>query len=75
VRTHLLQRVSDRSITTDDLSKLRFWLEPGPDVPDGDWYKDFGTFKLAGRGPFVLTFLSPDQIPWGTEITDADIEA
>ena len=41
---------------------------------NGEWYKDFGTFKLAGRGPLVLTFLSPEQIPYGTEITDTDIE-
>lgn len=62
-RKHLQERVTDRSITTDDLHRLRFWLELGPDVPDGDWYKDFGTFKLAGRGPLVLTFLSPERFP------------
>jgi hypothetical protein len=22
------------------------WKARDPDVPDGDWYKDFGTFKL-----------------------------
>jgi hypothetical protein len=54
--------------------QLQFWLELGPDVPAGDWYKDFGTFKLAGRGPLVLTFLSPEQIPWGTAIADTGIE-
>lgn len=70
VRQHLGERLRDRSITVDDLYKLRFWLEqpPGPNVPEGDWYKDFGTFKLAGRGPIVLTFLTPDQVGYGTEI-------
>ena len=68
VRSHLLERLRDRSITEDDLYKLKFWLELSPDVPPGDWYKDFGSYKLAGRGQLVLTFLSPDQIPYRTEI-------
>ena len=70
VRAHLVQRLMDRSITTDDLSKLQFWIESCPDVPEGDWHKDFGTFRLAGRGPLVLTFLLDAQIPYGTEIED-----
>jgi hypothetical protein len=28
-----------------------------PDVPDGDWYKDFGTFQLCGSGRYPSTFL------------------
>ena len=70
VRQHLDQRLRDRSITIDDLYKLKFWLEqpPGPDVPEGEWYKDFGTFKLAGRGSLVLTFLTPGQIGHGIEL-------
>jgi hypothetical protein len=52
------------------LYKLKIWIEqpPGPDVPEGDWYKDFGTFKLAGRGPLLLTFLSSEHIGYGAEI-------
>jgi hypothetical protein len=53
VRRHLDERLLDRSITEDDLYKLGFWLELEPDVPERDWYKDFGTFKLAGRGSLV----------------------
>jgi hypothetical protein len=34
----------------------RVWKEQDPDVPDGDWYKDFGTFKLCGTGKFPSTF-------------------
>jgi hypothetical protein len=69
VRAHLAKRLLDRSITTDDLSKPKFWIESDPDVPEGDWYKDFGTFKLAGRGPLVPTFLTNEQIAHGTEIS------
>jgi hypothetical protein len=74
VRQHLIERLRDRSVTEDDLYKLQFWIEqpPGPDVPDGDWFKDFGTFKIAGRGPLLLTFLTPDQVGYGTEITTED---
>ena len=75
VRRHLDERLRDRNITVDDLYKLRFWLEqpPGPDVPEGDWYKDFGSFKLAGRGPLVLTFLTPGQVGRGIQIrTDSE---
>lgn len=69
VREHLLARLRERSITEDDLYKLKFWLEPpGPDVPEGDWYKDFGTFRIAGRGSLILTFLTRDQAGYGTKI-------
>jgi hypothetical protein len=68
----LMSDCVDRSVTPDDLYKLKFWLEqpPGPDVPEGDWFKDFGTFKLAGRGPLVLTFLTSDQVGYGTDVED-----
>ena len=74
LRAHLSKRLKDRSITAGDLHKLQFWFESGPDVPEGDWYKDFGTFILAGPGPLPLTFLSPGQVPHGEEITDTDVE-
>jgi hypothetical protein len=76
VRRHLNERLRDRRITASDLYKLQFWLEqpPGPDVPEGDWFKDFGTFKLAGRGELVLTFLTPDQAGYGTEIKEPSEE-
>jgi hypothetical protein len=37
---------------------LAEWKAQDPDVPDGDWYKDFGTFKLRDRGKFPGTFLN-----------------
>lgn len=47
----------DRSISLADLNRLRLWIESGPEVPDGAWYKDFGTFKLCGHGRIPRTFL------------------
>ena len=37
----------DREISVSDLNKLRLWVEARPEVPEGDWYKDFGSFKSA----------------------------
>ena len=68
VRRHLVERLGDRRITEKDLFKLKLWLESSPEIPAGEWYKEFGSFKLAGRGPLALTFLSPDQFGYGTEI-------
>ena len=50
LRRHLIERMSDRSITLTDLNQLRLWVEANPEVPVGDWYKDFGSFKLCGEG-------------------------
>ena len=37
--------------------ELAEWKMEDPAVPDGDWYKDFGSFKLCGTGKFPSTFL------------------
>ena len=58
----------DRSITLSDLNKLRVWVESGPEVPEDEWYKDFGSFKVCGRGPFPKTFLLADQAARGAKI-------
>jgi len=44
-----------------DLFELAEWKAQDPDVPDGDWFKDFGTFKLCGTGKFPSTFLMTGQ--------------
>ncbi|MGD0499950.1 MAG: hypothetical protein ABSC23_16095 [Bryobacteraceae bacterium] len=61
VRQHLIDRMRDRSISLADLNQLRLWIETGPEVPESDWYKDFGSFKLCGRGSFPKTFLLRGQ--------------
>src|SRR5689334_9386894 len=57
VQDHLIQRMHDRKIGLDDLNRLRIWLESQPEVPEGSWYKDFGSFKLCGEGRYPKTFL------------------
>jgi hypothetical protein len=65
VRRHLIDRMRDRAITIADMNKLRLWVESAPDVPEGDWYKDLGSFKLCGRGPLPKTFLLHGQVATG----------
>ena len=72
VKRHLGERLLDRKITAGDLDRLRIWVESSPDVPEEDWFVNFGSFKIAGRGPNPLTFLDSGQIPYGTEILPKD---
>jgi hypothetical protein len=43
VRQHLVERMRDRLISIDDLNRLRLWIESRPEVPEAEWYKDFGS--------------------------------
>ena len=68
VREHLSQRLTDRGITGEDLDKLRVWVQSQPDVPAGDWYKDFGSFKIRGTGADPTTFLTREQQACGQKL-------
>jgi hypothetical protein len=61
VRKHLIERMHERAIRLAELNELRLWIATGPEVPDGDWYKDFGSFKICGRGSLPRTFLLRGQ--------------
>ena len=65
VRDHLVDRMRDRNISLPDLNLLRIWMESKPDVPEGPWYKDFGSFKLCGDGKYPKTFLLAGQVATG----------
>jgi hypothetical protein len=58
----------DRNINLDDLNQLRVWLETRPNVPDGRWFKDFGSFKLCGDGKYPKTFLLVGQAATGEKL-------
>ena len=45
VRQHLIERMRDREISVSDLNQLRLWVETRPDVPEGDWHKEFGSLR------------------------------
>jgi hypothetical protein len=61
VRQHLADRMRDRKISISDMNQLRLWVESNPTVPESDWYKDFGSFKVCGRGAYPKTFLLRGQ--------------
>ncbi|MGA3097037.1 MAG: hypothetical protein ABSF25_11320 [Bryobacteraceae bacterium] len=60
--------MGDRSIGIADLNQLRIWIESKPDVPDGEWHKDFGSFKICCQGPYPKTFLRRGQAAKGSSI-------
>lgn len=68
VRDHLVERMHDRNIGLEDLNQLRVWMESKPEVPEGPWYKDFGSFKLCGEGKCPKTFLLPGQAAVGRKL-------
>ena len=65
---HLLVRMRERSISSDELVRLARWLDTEPEVPEGKWFKRFPDFVLCGEGEFVKTFLRPGQAPDGQEL-------
>ena len=65
VLEHLMERMNERAISVSDLNQLRLWIESGPEVPEGDWFKDFGSFKVCGRGLYPKTFLLVGQAAKG----------
>ena len=65
---HLLQRVDERHISVSDLLALQAWVRSAPAAPDGDWYKDFGSFILCGSGRFPKTVLAKGMKPFGDPI-------
>ena len=65
---HLLQRVAERQISLADLSRLQDWVKSEPYAPEGDWYKDFGSFKLCGSGEYSRMVLAEGRKPFGEAI-------
>ena len=68
IRQDLMDRMRDRSISIADLNKLRVWVESKPVVPEGEWYKDFGSFKICGEGSYPKTFLLAGQPAKGESV-------
>ena len=68
VRQHLVDRMRDRALSIADLNQLRLWIDTSPEVPVDDWYKDFGSFKICGRGPLAKTFLLRGQAAKGDKL-------
>ncbi len=65
---HLLDRISERAISGDQLEEFSDWLDTEPEVPDGRSFKRFSGMCVCGEGELVKTFLIKGQVPTGTEI-------
>jgi len=68
LRDHLFERLRERRISVEDLYQLRLWRQLEPDAPEGEWYKDFGSFKICGQGRYPKTFLLRGQPAKGQEL-------
>lgn len=64
----LLDRIRTREISVDDLMLFHEWAQATRAYPDGEWCKDFGTFKAVGKSLDLATFLSQDQPCWGQRL-------
>jgi hypothetical protein len=65
---HLVERFREGRISVADFDALRDWLASNPEVPNGEWYKRFPRFTLAGEGEVPKTFLTPGMVPRGKEV-------
>jgi len=68
IMKHLLERFRDGRIDIKDFTELKQWLESDIEVPEGQWFKRFSNFTLAGDGELPKTFLRPGMAAKGTEI-------
>lgn len=66
---HLLDRVQSRKIPATQLELLAAWLDTGPEVPEGRWYKRFPAMTVCGEGELIKTFLLPGQAPKGRRLS------
>jgi hypothetical protein len=67
-RRKLEDRVRTREITAADIRLLQERIASDPEVPEDDWCKDFGSFKVAGTESEPSTFLTKNQPCWGQEL-------
>jgi hypothetical protein len=65
---HLVRRVRERKISTDDLGAFSDWLDTEQIVPEGAWFKRFPSFTVCGEGELIKTFLEAGQLPFGEEV-------
>jgi hypothetical protein len=65
---HLLDRISRRNISADQLGLMANWLRTEPKVPEGPWFKKFSGLTVRGDGELIKTFLQPGQVAMGQEL-------
>ena len=68
VLAHLLKRMRERNISSEQIFVLAQWLDVEPEVPQGKWFKNFAGFTVCGEGELIKTFLLPGQVPQGQQL-------
>jgi hypothetical protein len=66
---HLLDRITEREISANQLGQFADWLLTEPEVPEGRWFKRFPDMIVCGEGSLVKTFLRAGQLPAGKEVS------
>ncbi|PWU12419.1 MAG: hypothetical protein C5B50_21440 [Verrucomicrobia bacterium] len=66
---HLLDRVQQRNISSQQLRLLLRWMDCEPEVPAGRWFKRFPELIVCGEGELIKTFLLANQAPTGDEVS------
>jgi len=62
-------RMRDRAISIADLISFDSGSIRSRKRRPGDWFKDFGSFKICGQGSFPKTFLLRGQAAKGEAVT------
>jgi hypothetical protein len=65
---HILARADERQTSLRELRRSQERVNTAPWAPEGDWYKDFGSFMICGSGEYPKTVLAKDMAPFGTRI-------
>ena len=68
VLRHLLQRIREKEISYNHLLQLSEWPDPGPEVPEGLWYRRFSGMIVCGEAELFKTFLLPVRTPIVEEV-------
>jgi hypothetical protein len=65
---HLLARMRQRGVSNEQIVLLARWLDTGPEVPNGQWFKKFPGMTVCGEGELIKTFLQSGPVATGEEI-------
>src|SRR5580765_7307557 len=66
--TDSLQSAMQRLRSSTEKYEPKIWRESEPDVPEGDGYKDFGSFKICGEGKYPKPFLFRGEVARGKKL-------
>jgi hypothetical protein len=60
----ILEKGRASAATDADVVEFISWKNSNPSAPDGDWFANFGSFKIVGTGSHPDSILGQDMSPW-----------